>query len=191
MGRTQAFDTATAVAAARDVFWDKGFEAASLADLEQATGLNRSSLYRTFESKRGLYDAAVADYLDAVIAPRLARLRGADDPVAALRDYWATLSAFIMTTPASSPRRGCLLLNSASGIAGWDEQQRAVVDDYRAALQQTFETVLGRADAGAPAHEVERRARLLVAITASSLLLSRVNPREAAALIETATAAVG
>lgn len=191
MGRTQAFDTATAVAAARDVFWDKGFEAASLADLEQATGLNRSSLYRTFESKRGLYDAAVADYLDTVIAPRLARLRGADDPVVALGEYWATLTAFITMTPEDSPRRGCLLLNSASGIAGSDAQQRAVVDGYRADLQQAFETVLHRADAGAAAQEIARRARLLVAITASALLLSRVNPGEAAALIETASDVVG
>lgn len=191
MGRTQAFDTATAVAAARDVFWDKGFEAASLADLEHATGLNRSSLYRTFESKRGLYDAAVADYLDTVIAPRLARLRGADDPVVALGEYWATLTAFITMTPADSPRRGCLLLNSASGIAGSDAQQRAVVDGYRADLQQAFETVLLRADTGAATQEIARRARLLVAITASALLLSRVNPGEAAALIETASDVVG
>ncbi|RZU66932.1 TetR family transcriptional regulator [Microterricola gilva] len=191
MGRTQAFDTATAVAAARDVFWDKGFEAASLADLEEATGLNRSSLYRAFESKRGLYDAAVADYLDTVIAPRLARLRDAEDPAAALREYWATLSAFITMTPPDSPRRGCLLLNSASGIAGYDEQQRAVVDGYRASLQRAFESALGPADAGLPAEEVERRARLFVAITASALLLSRVNPGEAAALIATAATVGG
>ena len=34
MGRVQTFETATVVAAARDLFWDRGYEATSVADLE-------------------------------------------------------------------------------------------------------------------------------------------------------------
>lgn len=190
MGRTQAFDTATAVAAARDVFWEKGFEAASLADLEQATGLNRSSLYRTFESKRGLYDAAVADYLATVIAPRLARLASGSDPRLALREYFGTLARFIEATPADSPKRGCLLLNSAAGIAGSDDEQRAIVDDYRASLHRAFASTLNQAHPELSEQSLTRRARLLVSLTASALLLSRVNPGEAVAMLETADALI-
>ena len=43
MGRIQMFETVSVVRAARDVFWDKGFEATSVADLEEATGLRRNS----------------------------------------------------------------------------------------------------------------------------------------------------
>ena len=60
MGRVQTFETATAVAAARDLFWDRGYEATSVADLEDATGVQRSSLYHAFGSKRGLFDAVLA-----------------------------------------------------------------------------------------------------------------------------------
>ncbi len=52
MPRVQEFDTDTVVARARDLFWDKGFEATSVPDLERVTGLNRSSLYNAFGSKR-------------------------------------------------------------------------------------------------------------------------------------------
>ena len=191
MGRTQAFDTATAVTAARDVFWDKGFDAASLADLELATGLNRSSLYRTFDSKRGLYDAAVSDYLATVIAPRLARLSAHTDPAAALREYFASLAQFISSAPSDSPRRGCLLLNSSTGIAGYDDEQRAVVDDYRGSLQSAFEGALRRAHHDAGEQSIVRRARLLVSLTASALVLSRVNPGEAVAMLDAADALIG
>lgn len=190
MGRTQAFDTATAVAAARDVFWDKGFDAASLADLEQATGLNRSSLYRTFDSKRGLYDAAVADYLATVIEPRLVRLAAQPDASAALHEHFASLAQFIASTPSDSPRRGCLLLNSSTGIAGYDAEQRTVVDDYRASLQNAFEAALHRAHPDAETQSLVRRARLLVSLTASALVLSRVNPGEAVAMLDAADALI-
>ena len=74
MGRSQEFDTTAVVAAALDVFWARGYEGASLGDLESATGLSRSSLYNSFTNKRGLFDAAVQLYLDHVIRPRLRSL---------------------------------------------------------------------------------------------------------------------
>ena len=39
MGRQRAFDTDTVVQAARDVFWQCGYELTSISDLEERTGL--------------------------------------------------------------------------------------------------------------------------------------------------------
>ncbi|WP_448631397.1 TetR/AcrR family transcriptional regulator [Cellulomonas soli] len=69
MGRHQGFDTAEVVQLARDAFWDRGLDGTSLPDLERATGLSRSSIYHAFGSKRGLFDAAVQDYLQTVVRP--------------------------------------------------------------------------------------------------------------------------
>ncbi len=62
MGRPQEFDTAEALRSAMHVFWSKGYEGASLADILQATGLSKSSLYATFGDKRALFLAAFDAY---------------------------------------------------------------------------------------------------------------------------------
>jgi len=44
------------------VFWPKGYEATSLADLLAATGLSKSSLYATFGDRRRHFLAAFQKY---------------------------------------------------------------------------------------------------------------------------------
>ena len=39
------FDEVSVIAAAVEVFWRKGYAAAAISDLTEATGLSRSSLY--------------------------------------------------------------------------------------------------------------------------------------------------
>ena len=53
-----------AVAASMRVFWLKGYPSTSLSDLEEATGLNRSSLYATFGSKEDIFVACLSQYGD-------------------------------------------------------------------------------------------------------------------------------
>lgn len=64
-GRPRSFDRDAALAAALDVFWEKGFEAASISDLTQAMGINPPSLYAAFGDKEALFLAAVESYLGA------------------------------------------------------------------------------------------------------------------------------
>ena len=60
-GRPREFDAGAALDGAMRLFWRVGYEAASLPDLEAATGLARSSLYNAFGSKRDLYLKALGD----------------------------------------------------------------------------------------------------------------------------------
>lgn len=197
MGRTASFDSDVVVSAARDVFWDKGYDATSISDLEAATGLHRSSLYHAFASKRGLFDAAVTDYLDVVIRPRLRvllaapadRLPEEPDPLVA---YFAELRDAVESLADESPRRGCLLVNCAAGLAGHDEAARAVVEDYRAELTAAIRHALAASGAapvptGDTTTEVlDERARTLASLSMSAMLLARVNRTESVALLSTA-----
>lgn len=45
------------------LFWQRGYEAASLQDLQAATGLSRSSLYQTYPSKQAWFVAAFSRYV--------------------------------------------------------------------------------------------------------------------------------
>jgi AcrR family transcriptional regulator len=186
MARTQDFDTAEVVGRARDLFWDKGFESTSIPDLEHATGLNRSSLYNAFTSKRGLFDAAVDDYLDRVVRPRLRILT--DEPTrhdAAAR-YYRSLANVLASLSVDAPSRGCLLLNSAAGFAAHDDTQRAVVNAYQRELTRALTHALRAHDPEASTATLSHRARLLTSLSVSALLLSRVDRDEAVAVVNTA-----
>ena len=189
MGRTQTFDTATAVGAARDVFWRLGYDATSLGDLERATGLGRSSLYHAFGSKRGLFDAAVESYLDEIVRPRLAALTAAGESSAAreaLAEYFAEMAGAVAALDHDDERAGCLLLVSTAGQAGHDAAVRAAVDSYRAELFSAFSAALGRALPEALASEIEGRARLFTSLVVGALTLARVNRDEAVATLRLA-----
>lgn len=188
MGRLQTFDSTTVVQSARDVFWDLGYDGASLADLEAATGVNRSSLYHAFGSKRGLFDAAVADYRDTVIRPRLRGLQtdGAGRPE--LIAYFDELREAVGRLPLDSPRRGCLLVNCATGLASHDEPAREVVEAYRTDLASALRHALAGAALAADdrSDRTDERVRTLASLSMSAMLLARVNAAESAALLTTA-----
>ncbi|WP_072690940.1 TetR/AcrR family transcriptional regulator [Rhodococcus marinonascens] len=188
MPRTQDFDTAEVIGKVRDLFWDKGFEATSIPEIERVTGLNRSSLYNAFTSKRGLFDAAVEDYLGGVVRPRLRILTDEPTHPDDVVRYYRSLAEALTELPGDSPGRGCLLLNSAAGFAAHDDTQRAVVDAYRHELSAALTHALRAFDPDMTPDLLEHRARLLTSLSVSALVLSRVNRFEAVAVVNTAIA---
>lgn len=186
MGRTQSFDTTTAVRCARQVFWESGYEDAAIPALESATGLNRSSIYNAFGSKRGLFDAAVDSYLDEVIRPLLRPF--AATPVApdAILEYLGRLRSAFLDADSSASINGCLLINSANAPIARDAAVREVVAAYREELR----TAIGRGVvAHRPTHDPDANARLADACTAmiiAAFALTRVDKVAALQCIDTA-----
>ncbi|MGI5502291.1 TetR/AcrR family transcriptional regulator [Lentzea sp. CA-135723] len=63
MPRPREFDADTALDRAVDVFWEHGYEGASLAHLTEAMGINKPSMYAAFGDKRQLFEKAVQRYI--------------------------------------------------------------------------------------------------------------------------------
>ncbi|MFL4479777.1 TetR/AcrR family transcriptional regulator [Paeniglutamicibacter sp. ORCA_105] len=186
MARTQEFDTSKALSDARRLFWDKGFEATSIADLESATGLGRSSIYHGFGSKRGLFDAVIQDYMDTILRPRLNLLRSPTDPAEGISTYLKSLSDALVKTAGETTNRGCLLLNTAAGIAGNDEALRILIDGYQIELRDGVAGALRAADPTQTESLVLARARIVAGLTMSALLMARLNLAEALATLDAA-----
>ncbi len=62
LGRPRAFDLDHALDQALQVFWQKGYEGASLSDLTKAMGINRPSLYAAFGNKEDLFRKVLDRY---------------------------------------------------------------------------------------------------------------------------------
>jgi TetR/AcrR family transcriptional repressor of nem operon len=142
MARPREFDADAALDRAMDVFWAKGYEATSLDDLCDVTGLSRSSLYATFGSKRNLLLKSVDRYV-AQRGPNLAAILAQDLPV---RDAFATLARhFIDQIVAGPGRRGCFLGNCAAELPRGDRVALARVRRGLESTEATFQHALARA----------------------------------------------
>ena len=62
MGRRPHYDRDEVLLRAMQVFWTYGYDSTSIDRLVQATGLQRSGLYRAFGSKAGLFRESVEQY---------------------------------------------------------------------------------------------------------------------------------
>ncbi|AYF97813.1 TetR/AcrR family transcriptional regulator [Protaetiibacter intestinalis] len=179
MGRTQGFDTAAVVRAARDVFWATGFENASVPELEAATGLNRSSIYHAFGSKRGLFDAAIDSYLNEVVRPRLRPLQAEQVAPTALDEYLAGLDAALRARGSTIADDGCLLINTASAPIAQDDAVRQAIVDYRAEMFAAIRRGLAARHPERTEAQLDSSARAVSALVISALALTRADPASA------------
>ncbi|NJP88239.1 TetR/AcrR family transcriptional regulator [Nonomuraea sp. FMUSA5-5] len=115
MGRPREFRDEAAVEAAMQVFWEKGYEAATTQDLCERTGLGRGSLYNAFGSKHALYEQALRHY---AATKAEAQLRMLDEP-GPVKDRLRDLMLGVIDADMADPgRRGCLALNAAGEASG-------------------------------------------------------------------------
>jgi AcrR family transcriptional regulator len=149
-GRPREFCTEAALAAALRVFWSKGYEGASLADLTEAMGITRPSLYAAFGNKEALFHKA----LDLYEAEKLQYTRVAlDQPTARGVAEHIMRGALAMQTSQCDPK-GCLGVISAMACGAEAESIKADVIARRAssqaALIERFEQA--KRDGDLPAH---------------------------------------
>jgi TetR/AcrR family transcriptional repressor of nem operon len=143
MARPREFDVETVLDKAVEVFRTKGYSAASVDDLENATGLGRASLYGAFGDKHALYLAALRRY-DAV---QSGRMIAALDAETTGRRAVARFFQLAIAQCARNPS-GCLIANAAMERAEADSGVARCAADNRRRLEGALQSALlrGRAD---------------------------------------------
>ncbi|MFF7593297.1 TetR/AcrR family transcriptional regulator [Kitasatospora purpeofusca] len=119
MGRPKSFEPDVVVAQAMETFWTKGYAGTSPADLAEATGVAKGSLYHSFGSKRELFTRALDLYGrtgSELAEESLSRPGTAKE---CIRAHFVLLVDMDLDGPA---RRGCLAQNTVEELAGRDEE---------------------------------------------------------------------
>ncbi len=173
MARPREFDPDTVVDRAMQVFWAKGFEAASLDDLCESTGLNRSSLYAAFGDKRALFLTTIDRYGDGSVA----RIAAALSRPARIREGLAAFLAEMIDRIVAGPgRSGCFIGNCAAEVARHDRAAAASVRRNLHRIESAFRDGLVRARTRGelpPDADVDALARFFMAGTQGLRLVGK------------------
>ncbi|TQV77809.1 TetR/AcrR family transcriptional regulator [Denitrobaculum tricleocarpae] len=143
MGRHQEFDADEVLEAAMWVFWEKGYRATSMVDLEAATGLQPGSIYNAFGSKKDLFLSVLDFYREQVVGQRVWVLLQTADPLEAIEAFFRT--AYEDLEPEQLA--GCLLTNSATEMAKADKDIQACVAAGVIQIETAFQERLIEAQA--------------------------------------------
>jgi TetR/AcrR family transcriptional repressor of nem operon len=141
MGRPKQFEPDVVVAQAMETFWTKGYADTSPADLAEATGVGKGSLYHCFGSKRELFGKALELYgrLGSELIEECL-----SQPGTAKERIRAFLVMAVDADLDGPVRRGCLAQNTVEELGGRDEEAtRAVrrmedgmIDAFAARIEQ-------------------------------------------------------
>ena len=135
-GRPPAFNHDDALEKALHVFWTHGYEGASMAELTEAMGMNKPSIYAAFGKKEELFRQALKKY--------------ASGPVAYVKEAMAQPTArqaveMLLTKSAEllcecDTPRGCMIVQGALTVGPGAE----LIKNELAAQRQGFEAMLKR-----------------------------------------------
>lgn len=178
MGRPREFDTQDALVQATRVFWAKGYDATTMADLLAATGLSKSSLYETFGSKRDLFLAALSSYCDQ----RTQMMQELLQSRATGREAIAAFFALIVEQARQEDHPfGCLSCNEAAQMEAHDTEVRRVVARDLDAMEAAFADAIrrGQSDGSvAPGLDPLRHARFLNTLHHGLQIMARTRSLE-------------
>ncbi|MFJ8007326.1 TetR/AcrR family transcriptional regulator [Streptomyces fagopyri] len=146
IGRPRGFDAAEALERAMLVFWEHGYEGASLARLTNAMGISTTSMYAAFGNKEALFRKALERYTEG---PSAYLDRALEEPTA-LGVAAAILAGTIRTTTLASHPQGCMGVQSALAVGDSGQQVRDLLVAWRdngyASVRERFQRAVEDGD---------------------------------------------
>lgn len=171
-GRPRQFDRDQVVDELVELFWTNGFETTGLSDITAATGLNKSSLYRTFGSKDELF----AEVLHRYMTMRSGLLQQiVIDGEQGLADIQQLIDFMELETAGDGGARGCLAVNTTTELGLSEHVAVSALAGFRATMREAIGVALGRAAAAGETDPAasERQADMFLGMWLGTGVLSR------------------
>ena len=178
MSRPREFNEQQVLQAAMHVFWQKGYDATSIPDLLNATGLSRSSLYETFGDKTALFEAASNLYFQIHGAQRIEALRHAHSARKGLTRFFNLQIESCLNAEGS---RGCLMTNTATSLESHDPRIEKLVRESTQAVRKELKELLVRAQKAGEipnSKNVDALSHMLLGVSFGINVMARISPNQ-------------
>lgn len=142
MARPAEYDREEVLGRAMQTFWENGYCATSISQLVEATQLKPGSLYAAFDSKEGLFLAALDRYAQQSIERLEQALGDGLDPLQGVENF---LRGLVAAQYATEPPRGCLLVNTALELGRHNAAIRERVASHLAEIETRLRQALKQA----------------------------------------------
>jgi len=153
MARPREFDTESALTGAMNVFWEHGYDAASLPELLKGMSLTRGSLYKAFTDKKTLFLKVLnryeAEAVDTAVALLTTGPSDGSERISLLLDS-------IVSAVQNGDQRGCLLCSAAAGPSAVDVDIAEVVQVQLRKISQAFYVALTQSTAHSGSSDQDR-----------------------------------
>lgn len=137
MARPVEYDLEKVLDDAMEIFWTKGFEGVSMAELVEHTGLNRRTMYSLFKDKEGLFKDALDNYYTKRSAEKITILRENPGKVG--------IELFFKNFSFGENFKGCLFSNSMREKEALSKETYNIPKEYFETISKALEKNLKEA----------------------------------------------
>ena len=142
-GRPRLFDEEAVLDELTALFWQKGYSQTSMADLVDASGVHKSSLYSTFGTKEELFAKILQRYLAGRMDMFSKLVEHAGPGIDGIHAFLEHLRGDLVS---GSSRQGCLLVNSSSELSGTAPGFEDFGVAFRKELRKRLRELIGQAE---------------------------------------------
>ena len=139
VGRPRSFDKDEALKKAMYVFWEKGYEGTTMADLIESIGMKAPSIYAAFGNKDAIFKEVVKAYLPIVVSDQLKALNSSPKIYDAVEN---TLKACVDLYTCEDCPNTCLIMTAAINTAPEHsehvENLKSLREKYKSAWERRF-----------------------------------------------------
>jgi TetR/AcrR family transcriptional regulator, transcriptional repressor for nem operon len=139
MPRSKAFDEAAVLEKAKNLFWQKGYEATSMEDLVNELGISRSSLYDTFGDKEKLYCKTLNIYCSENVYTLIEKALRTNNPLEFIKDIF---SSIITDVKKDADKKGCYVVNALIELINTNSKVAQIVEENNTAFEKMIEQLI-------------------------------------------------
>lgn len=131
-GRPRVFDMDEALDKALEIFWKRGYEGASIAELTETLGINKPSLYAAFGNKEELFNKTLSRY----VAGPVAFIQEAINQPSAYEVAQSFLTKAVEFFTNTKHPKGCLIVQAALSVSADSLLVQDLLTKYRYSYEQ-------------------------------------------------------